>query len=86
MADSFATHAATPTAPARRAFDITPSDSTDLAEVPKALYVNGAGTIKVTMVAGGTVTFTVASPGPLDIGPARVWATGTTATGIIGLL
>ena len=86
MADPFATHAATPTAPARKCFDITPNNEADLPTVPKALYCNGAGTVKVTLVDGGTSTFTVAGAGPLDISPVRVWATGTTVASLIGLL
>lgn len=76
----------TPMTPARKAAAIVPSDTTDLPEVPKALYCNSGGTVKVTMADGGTVTYTVAGPGPLDICPARVWATGTTVTSLISLL
>lgn len=86
MADPFATLAATPTAPARKCFDITPNNDADLPTVPKALYCNGAGAVRVTLVDGGTSTFTVPGPGPLDISPARVWVTGTTVASLIGLL
>lgn len=86
MADSFSGFAATPTAPARKCFDITPNNDADLPTVPKALYCNGAGTVRVTLVDGGTSTFTVPGAGPLDISPARVWVTGTTVASLIGLL
>lgn len=86
MADPYATLGATPTAPARKCFDITPSNDADLPNVPKALYCNGAGTVKVTLVDGGTSTFTVSGAGPLDVSPVRVWATDTTVASLIGLL
>lgn len=77
---------ATPMTPARKAFVITPNDGADLADIPKALYANSAGNVRVTMADGGTVTYTVAGPGPLDVCPVRVWATGTTVSSLIGLL
>lgn len=75
-------------ASSRRFSPITPSNSTDLAEVPKALYVSVGGTLACyaadddsdTSVSFGTVpTGTV-----LPIRPRRVLSTGTGAT-VIGL-
>lgn len=86
MADSFETYATGLTSPADNAFDIVPADGADLALTPRALWINGAGTIKVTMKGGGVVTFTHPGGAPLDIRARRVWSTGTTATGIIGLV
>lgn len=64
---------------------ITPGDtsSADLVNVPKALWVDVGGTLKFT--AGGLIdTWTVAA-GPVPLRPTRVWATGTSATGIHGV-
>lgn len=79
--------------PSRRAFAITPSNSTDFlvdagASVPKALYVGNTGDVAVQLVDdGATVTFAAVPGGSiLPIRPRRVLATGTTASGIVGLL
>ncbi|MDQ0349731.1 spike base protein, RCAP_Rcc01079 family [Ancylobacter vacuolatus] len=86
MADTFANFSTGLTAPADDAFAITPADGADLAILPRALWIGGAGTVKVTMKGGGEVTFTHPGGAPLDIRARRVWSTGTTATGIIGLV
>ena len=68
------------------AFVITPSDSVDLADYPRAIYVGGAGNITCTM-ASGDVVFTAVTAGTgLTIRPSRVKATGTTATLMVGML
>ncbi len=64
---------------------ITPSDSTDLAVNVRAIVIAVAGDIKVTRVDGTAVTLTVPA-GLLPIRATRVWATGTTATGLTGLV
>lgn len=74
------------TNPARSATTITPSDSTDLFTIPKALYVGGAGNLVVKLLDDATtVTFAVQAGAILPVRPVRVYSTGTTATGIIGL-
>lgn len=87
MPDDFATHHSGLTSPARAAFAVTPSDAADLPQPTRAVYVAGAGDLRVTMVSGDVVTFAAVQPGlvyPLRV--ARVMASGTTATGILGLL
>jgi len=70
--------------PASNAAEITPNDSTDIGHVSRALYVGAGGTMKVTMRGGQSVTITVeAGLHPLAV--SRVWATGTTATGIVAV-
>ena len=69
---------------ARDAVAVTPNDSTDLAKMPRGLAVTGAGVIKVTMESGSVVTLP-APVGLLGYAVKRVWATGTTATGIVAL-
>ncbi|GGE26538.1 hypothetical protein SAMN05421774_11264 [Gemmobacter megaterium] len=72
--------------PASAALAITPSDGSDLLMVPRALYCTGAGTVQVTMRAGGDPVILPMLVGtPLPVRVTRVWATGTTATGIVGV-
>lgn len=62
------------------------SDTVDLVTPSRSLYIGGAGTLKVTMAGGTTLTFTAVPAGvimPLIV--TRVWAIGTTATNIIAL-
>lgn len=67
------------------AFPITPSDSVDLAQAVRCLIVTGAGNIKVTTAAGNSVVLAV-PVGYLPLQVTRVWSTGTTATGIGGIV
>lgn len=65
---------------------ITPHDGTDLVDVPtSAVYVGGAGALKVTMASGDTVTFTALPIGFHNLQVTRIWATGTAATNIMAL-
>jgi len=86
MADDFASHQPGLTSPAEAAFAVTPADGSDLPHVTRALYVGSAGALRVTMLSGGTVTFTGMQAGmvyPLRV--IRVLASETTAGGIVGL-
>jgi hypothetical protein len=72
--------------PAEHAEAVTPSDSTDLLIVSRALFVGGAGNIAVVMASGAAVTFTGVLAGSiLPIRVARVKSTSTTATNITSL-
>ena len=64
---------------------ITPSDSTDLARVTRALNVAQGGTVRVVTLAGETGDVHVAAGVAFPIRVRRVMATGTTAVGIVGL-
>lgn len=67
------------------AFAVTPDDDTDLATLPQALWVGGAGNLTVTMPSGD-VTFTAVAAGTeLKIRPIRV-KESTTATLIVALV
>lgn len=72
--------------PAAHVALVTTNDSTDLVEVTRAVSFAVAGDIKVTTVGGETV---VVPSGALAAGLmhpvqwARIWQTGTTATGIV---
>lgn len=84
MADQFANVGESFTAPADNQVAVTPSDSTDLPFVSRALWVGGAGNLVVTPAAGGSdVTYTVAAGAILPIRVSRVKSTGTTATQIV---
>jgi hypothetical protein len=62
--------------------DVTPSDSTDLANVSRSLYVTNGGVVVYTTVSGETVTRTFPDNYIVPVRVKRVWSTGTTATGI----
>ena len=74
-----------PGGPATGAFAITPSDSTDLTIVPLCLHISGGGIVKLRTMRGETVSLTVGNGQLLPVRATRILATGTTATGIVGL-
>jgi len=62
------------------------SDSTDLPgfQLYRGIFVGVAGNVKMNDHDGNTVV--IAAPiGVLPMRPRRIWSTGTTATGILGL-
>lgn len=79
-----------PTMPSRRGFAVTPSDTTDYlatGDVPKRIWVGGAGTLVVQLIDD-----TAPLPIPnipagtmLEIRPTKILQTGTTASGIVAL-
>ena len=77
----------TPTAesPADYGFEITPSNSVDLVRVTRAIYATGAGVIKWHNRAGDEQHAVAAAGQIIPIRARRVLATGTTATGLVGL-
>lgn len=86
MTDSFANRTRSPDDPAVSVFDITPDDSNDLEQVTTALNVATPGTVRVTMIDGSTSDLLIAQGTAFPIRAARVWHSGTTATGIKGLV
>jgi hypothetical protein len=85
MADVFATHATGLESPATRLLAVTPSDSTDLAYVSRAVNVAASGLVKLTTVTGDVATVQIAAGIAFPVRAARIWATGTTATGIVAM-
>lgn len=76
-----------PTSPsAFDAFAIAPSDTVDLAQPARALFVAVSGDVSLTTLAGTHVTFQNVAAGLFPVAATRVWATGTTATGLRGLV
>jgi hypothetical protein len=84
--DTFSDIATTLSAPARDAAAIVPSDATNLAVLPRAVWVGQGGNISVVMPGGQTVTLQGIAAGTLlPLRPARVNATGTTAGAMVAL-
>lgn len=72
--------------PAANAEAVTPSNTLELAAVSRALYVGGAGNVKVVTLGGDTVTLVGATAGEIiPIRVKQVLSTGTTATSIVSL-
>ena len=84
MIDYFAKFLTGKESPADKHFAITPSDSADLAILPRALRIGVAGDVAVTDLEGVDVIYTCVAGELLLFRAVRVKATGTTATGIIG--
>ena len=73
-------------APASNAFAVTPADGSNLTHAARALFVGGAGNIKVDTLGGDTVTFTgVVSGAILPVRILKVYSTDTTATNIVAV-
>lgn len=90
MADLFEQFPPLPDGLVRDGFEITPHDSTDFAQPTRALWVGGDGDVKVDLVGykgiPKTLTFKGAAAGSLlPFRIQRVYATGTTATDLIGV-
>lgn len=85
MPASFSNSHRRPSDPAVSVFDITPSDSADLQGTTTALNVATPGTVRVTTVDGTTADLQIHPGHAFPIQAKRIWATGTTATGIRGL-
>lgn len=76
------------TRPFCRVVSITPNDTIDIAETPRALFINVGGTLKVIAADNEdseAVTLVVTNGFILPGRIRRVFATGTTASGIFGL-
>lgn len=75
------------TIPAANGFAITPSNSADLPHTIRALYIGAAGDVMVDFVTSGTNVLikgcTAGTVLPFQV--KRVYATGTTATNLLGL-
>lgn len=90
MPDPFSSYADNAAAPARHAVAVTPSDTIDLLDTPKGLYIGTGG--DVTLVAAdapagntGTVFRGLPSGALLPVRVRRVLASGTTAADLVAL-
>ncbi|MEO0879232.1 MAG: hypothetical protein AAFY22_05905 [Pseudomonadota bacterium] len=74
------------TSPASSAVAVTPSDSVNLLQVSRALYVGTGGDVAVEMRSGATVTFkNVADGQSLALRVVKVLDTGTSASDIVAI-
>lgn len=72
--------------PPSRGVAITPDDGTDLGFPIRGLMVGTAGDVAILTTGGDTVTLPALQPGAqYAVLARRVLATGTTATGLVGL-
>ena len=85
MSDQFANRQSGLDSPASDLHPITPDDGADLAVWTRAITATNPGTIRVTAIGGTVATLYLAAGPVLPVRVRRVWATGTTATGIVGL-
>lgn len=72
---------------ARAPFAITPNDGTEIAIIPKAIYIGTTGNLTLRGIDGAAdVVFKNVPAGMiLDVRPQFIRATGTTAADIVGL-
>lgn len=87
MSNEFSSVSDAPMQPARNLAAVTPSDSTDLANVAKGLWVGGAGNVSIIAAddSAAVLISGVAAGTLLPIRAKRVLATNTTATLIVNL-
>lgn len=91
MSDSFSAYADSAGAPARLVAAVTPSDTVDLPDTPKGLYVGTGGDVALIAVgaaagAAAVVFRNLPSGSLLPVRTRRVAAIGTTATDIVALI
>lgn len=86
ITDQFDSFAPGLTGPVTGGFDVTPNDGVDLGTLPRALMVTAGGDVAVVLQDGSSLTLPGLAVGVIyPVRPARILATGTTATGIKGL-
>lgn len=86
MADKFSSYTESLESPPSELIVVTPDDGQDLAFASRGINVAQSGTVRITSVTGSTATITVAAGIVFPVRATRIWATGTTATGIVALL
>ena len=85
MTDTFHDRAESLESPPSHIFAVEPNDGADLPFVSRCLNVAEAGTVRVTTLGGETATITLSAGIVFPVRAQRIWATGTTATGIVAL-
>ncbi len=85
MNDQFHSHAEGLSSPPANAMPVTPDDTQDLPFVCRCINVASVGTVRITTLRGDTVAIHVAAGTAFPIRARRIWATGTTAAGIVAL-
>lgn len=85
MSDPFETFRSGLNSPATKLVPIVPDDGADLPEFVRSICVASSGLVQVTTTGNTTATIFAAAGAPIPVRVRRVWATGTDATGIVGL-
>jgi hypothetical protein len=85
MLDDFANLATGLESPATHLQAVVPDDAADLPRAGRALNVAVSGNVRLTTVDGTTATIHIAAGIAFPVRAQRIWATGTTATGIVVL-
>lgn len=83
--DNFDEFTTSHTSPTTKLEVVTPDDATDINVMTRALNVATSGTVQVTTADGQTASVYITAGILFPIRVQRIWATGTTATGIRGL-
>ena len=87
ISDKFSEYTSGLSSPICGGFDITPDDATDLASVTRAIILGTAGDVAVVLKNGDAITLPALAAGVIyPVRVSRVLATGTTATGLKGLI
>ena len=87
IADKFSEYTSGLSSPIFGGFDITPDDATDLVSLTRAIILEGAGDVAVILKNGDAITLPALAAGVIyPVRVARVLSTGTTATGLKGLI
>lgn len=86
MADNYRNYNAGLESPASDLLEITPSDTIDLQTTVRGINVAASGNVKVRTIQGTDATVYIAAGSAFPVRAVRVFATGTTATGIVGLI
>ena len=87
ISDPFHSHYSGLSSPVCGGFDIMPDDTADLNQLTRGLMVSTAGDVSVILKNGDPLTLTGLTPGVIyPVRLVRVLATGTTATGLKGLI
>lgn len=85
MSDAFRNFGKNLQSPPSAGVQISPDDGADLPVTTRGLNVAGSGDVRLTTLDGDTLTLHIAAGSVFPIRAVRVFATGTTATGIVGL-
>ncbi|MEM7777766.1 MAG: hypothetical protein AAF732_19420 [Pseudomonadota bacterium] len=86
MADDFETHAPGVSSPVSSGEAIVPDDIAELTHFTRVLYVGNEGNIRVKLTSGDEVTLRSVQAGAMyPVRVRQVFATGTTASNIVGM-
>ena len=87
ISDKFSEYSSGLSSPICGGFDIAPDDSVDLISVTRAIILAGGGDVSVVLKNGDSITLPALAAGVIyPFRVARILSTGTTATGLKGLI